>query len=242
MVLVDDNPLACEGVVALIRAQWGLRVLAASAGIAEALQRVRDTKPDLVLLNLAPGGDDSLALAGALHGEAPECRVIIMGLAPLQVDVASFIRAGVAGFIMAGASTDQFLGTIRSVAQGVQVLPMELTHSLFEQLNRQGARRLPNRVLGIKRLTGRQRDVADLVVRGLSNRQIGARLRIALNTVKSHVNKVLSKLAVNSRLEVVAFSRNDETLALVVGPARRASMARTSSHPSPLELDHNSPV
>jgi len=222
LVLIDDNPSARQGVVALIRAQPGFHVLAASAETEAALQQVRESKPDLVLLNLRREGKDSLTLAGALHGEVPESRVIVMGMVPLQEDVASFVRAGVSGFIMADASFDRFLRTIHSVAQGIQVLPLALTHSLFGQLKRHGGRGRSKRTLDVKRLTKRERAVTDLIVQGLSNKDIAARLQIALHTVKSHVHQVLSKLAVNSRLEVAAFSRN--------GAAVHSA--------SPFELDH----
>lgn len=208
MVLVDDTPTARKGVLALIRTQPGFRVLAASAEIDEALRRVRDTTPDIVLLNLPQKGDDSLTLAGALHGEATASRVIIMGLEARQPDVAGFVRAGVSGFIMAGASFDTFLSTIHSVDQGIRVLPRELTRSLFGQLVLHGVRGRPKRRLELEGLTHREGEVADLIVLGLSNKQIAARLAIALHTVKSHVHKVLSKLAVNSRLEVAAFAHN----------------------------------
>jgi DNA-binding NarL/FixJ family response regulator len=205
MLLLDDNPSAGDGVVALIRAQPGFQVLVASAEIEAAFRKVRQTRPDIVLLNLRRVGDDSLMAAGALHGEVPESRVIIMGMEPLHEDVTSFVRAGVAGFIMAGASFDTFLSTIHSVTQGSQVLPVELTRSLFDQLTGHGARRRPKRKEGAKRLTRPQRAVTDLIVLGLSNRAIAARLSIALGSVKRHVHNVLSKLAVNRRLELAAF-------------------------------------
>jgi DNA-binding NarL/FixJ family response regulator len=208
LVLIDDNPSACEGVVALIRAEPGFQVLAASAEIEEALRQVRQNRPDLVLLNLQRVGDDSLKVAGALHGESPESRVIVMGMEPFHEDVAGFVRAGVSGFIMADASSDAFLATIRSIAAGNRVLPSELTGSLFGQLNGHGVRGHPEkRRCDQKALTSRERAVTALIVQGLSNKAIAARLLIALHTVKSHVHKVLSKLAVNSRLEVAAFTR-----------------------------------
>jgi DNA-binding NarL/FixJ family response regulator len=135
MVLIDDRLSAREGVVARIRAQPGFHILAATAETEAALQKVRQTKPDLVLLNLRRESADSLALAGALHGKVPASHVIIMSMDPLHEDVASFVRAGVSGFIMADASLDKFLSTIHSVALGIQVLPKELTRSLFAQLN-----------------------------------------------------------------------------------------------------------
>jgi DNA-binding NarL/FixJ family response regulator len=206
--LIDDNPAEREGVVALMRTQPGFQILTASAEFQEALDKVRETTPDVVLLNLRHDGDGGLTLAGALHGEVPQSRVIMMRLEPAHEDVASLVRAGVSGFIMAGASFNTFLRTVRSVAEGNQVLPLELTRSLFGQLNRHSARGHPKRMLEIRQLTDREREVADLIIQGLGNQEIATRLRLALDTVKCHVREVLSKLAGDERLQVAAFAQN----------------------------------
>jgi DNA-binding NarL/FixJ family response regulator len=147
VVLIDDNLLAREGIVALIRSQPGFQVLAASANIEDALQQVQETGPDLVLLNLRRG--DSHTMAGLLHGQAPASRVIVLGLRPVREDVTSLIRAGVSGFIMAGAPFDVFLDTIHLVARGTQVLPEELTATLFGQLHGHQNRNRPTSKLEV---------------------------------------------------------------------------------------------
>jgi DNA-binding NarL/FixJ family response regulator len=208
LVLIDDNRSSREGVVALIRKQPGFHVLATSADVEAAVRTVRETKPDIVLLDLGQEDDDRLVLAGALHGAVPESQVIIMGLVPLQTNLASFVRAGVSGFIMKDASFDRFLSTIRSVAQNIRVLPTELTGSLFGQLGGDGVRGRKTETLEGGRLASRERAVTDLIVQGSSDKEIAGRLQIALHTAKSHVHKVLSKLAVNKRLDVAALSQN----------------------------------
>jgi DNA-binding NarL/FixJ family response regulator len=217
VVLIDDNLVAREGIVALIRSQPGLQVLAASANMEDALRQVLETRPDLVLLNLRREGEDGLTMAGLVHGQAPASRVIVMGLRPAREDVASLIRAGVSGFIMANAPFGVFLDTIHLVAEGTQVLPDELTASLFGQLHGPQNGDRTKRMLDVLRLTARERAVTDLIVQGMSNREISVRLEIALHTVKSHVHRLLSKLEVNSRLEVAAFARG--VPAAVTGPA-----------------------
>ena len=140
MVLIDDNPSMRAGVVAGIRAHRTFQVRSAPRQTAAALRKVRKTKPDLVLLSLRRTGDHGLSLARALHVQISASRVILVGLEPVHKDVMSFVRAGVSGFIMERASFDTFLSTLCSVARGTQVLPPELTHSLFVQLYGRGAR------------------------------------------------------------------------------------------------------
>ena len=134
LVFIDDHPSAHAGVMAQIRARQELHLVTNSVEARTGLQQVRRAKPDLVLLELRRKPGASLTLAGTLHRSAPRSRVIITSMDPLHDDVASFIRAGVSGFIIADASFDTLLNTIHSVAQGIQVLPAELTRSLFAQL------------------------------------------------------------------------------------------------------------
>jgi two-component system, NarL family, nitrate/nitrite response regulator NarL len=208
LVLIDDNRLLREGLARLIREQRDFTILAASADADEAMTKVREAKPDVVLLDFGLEGHDSLAITATVHKEVPEAKVIVLGLLPIEEDIVSFVRAGASGFIMRDATFDDFVTTIRSVVAGTVVLPPQLTGSLFNQIARQAGRLGAPRELESVRLTQRERQVIDLIAEGLANKDIAARLHIAVHTVKSHVHNVLEKLALHSRLEVAAFSRN----------------------------------
>lgn len=208
LVLIDDNRLLREGLAAMIHTQPGFRVLAASANVDEALESVRDARPDVVLLDFGLVDHDSLSVTATVHAEVPTARVIVMGLLSAHEDVADYIRAGASGFIMKEASFEDFFGTIRAVVSGAEVLPPALTNSLFAQIARTAAAGSKTRVLEAVRLTKRERQVVSLLGEGLSNKEISTRLRIAVHTVKSHVHNVLEKLALRSRLEVAAFSHS----------------------------------
>jgi DNA-binding NarL/FixJ family response regulator len=207
LVLIDDNRLLREGLTSLIREQPGFTILAASADIDEALRTVRMAEPSVVLLDFSLENDDSLRVTATVHKEVPAAKVIVMGLLPLQEDVADFVTAGASGFIMKDATFDEFIVTIRAVAAGAQVLPTQLTGSLFSQIARIAVRRGKPRELESIGLTVRERQVVDLISDGMSNKEIAARLHIAIHTVKSHVHNVLEKLALHTRLEVAAFTR-----------------------------------
>jgi DNA-binding NarL/FixJ family response regulator len=206
LVLIDDNRLLREGLATMIHNQPGFTVLAASADVEEALQKVRDARPDVVLLDFGLEDHDSLSLTATVHGEVPSARVIVMGLLPLEEDVANYVRVGASGFIMKDASFDEFFATIRAVAGGAEILPPALTNSLFSQIVRNVPLGSKARELDSVRLTNRERQVIALLGEGMSNKEIATRLHIAVHTVKSHVHNVLDKLALHSRLEVVAFT------------------------------------
>lgn len=190
----------------MVRTEPGFEVLAASADATEALEKVRQAKPDIVLVDFGLEDHDSLSLTATVHAEVPEAKVIVMGLLPLQEDVANYVRAGASGFVMKDASFAEFFATIRAVARGGRVLPSQLTDSLFTQIIQNVAAKPEQKAIESVRLTSRERQVVDLLGEGLSNKEIAARLHIAVHTVKSHVHNVLEKLALHSRLEVAAFS------------------------------------
>ncbi|MEP6571204.1 MAG: response regulator transcription factor [Gemmatimonadota bacterium] len=209
LVLVDDNRLLREGIAALIHSQPGFKVVAASDDVAEALRTVRDASPDVVLLDYGLEDHDSLSLTATVHAESPGTRIILMGLMPLQEEVANYVRAGASGFIMKDASFEDFFATIRAVAGGAEILPQALTNSLFSQIAKNAASVPKTRVLEAVRMTNRERQVIDLLGEGLSNKEIASRLNIAVHTVKSHVHNLLEKLALHSRLEVAAYSHSE---------------------------------
>ncbi|MBK7594534.1 MAG: response regulator transcription factor [Gemmatimonadetes bacterium] len=205
VVLIDDNRLLRRGPRRPHPQAARLPRLAASADIDDALQTVRDAKPSVVLLDFLLENHDSLRVTGTVHAEVPEAKVIVMGLIPGQEDVADFVTAGATGFIMKDASFEEFLTTIRAVADGQQVLPPELTNSLFTQIAALAIRKGKPRLLEAVGLTERERQVIDLIGQGLSNKEIAARLHIAVHTVRSHVHNVLE--AGTANLTEVAPSR-----------------------------------
>jgi DNA-binding NarL/FixJ family response regulator len=122
-----------------------------------------------------------------------------------------FVRAGGAGFILKSAPLDDYIKTIKSVAEGVNVLPPVLTTSLFTQivdsLLKDGAG-IPSDAI---KLTQREKEIVDLISEGLSNKEIAMRLHIATYTVKSHVHNILEKLALSTRLQIAAYARKDRS-------------------------------
>lgn len=193
LLLIDDDPSACDGVVALVHDKPDWRLMFAPEAIEMALEMVRDTRPDVVLVRAGQASAERLTLVGALHGQSPASRVVVLGLAAEHEGVWGLVRAGASGFIMATATAREFQESIRMVASGQQVLPPELTGSLFAQLTGPQVPTPPREVLGVRQLTSREQKVAGLITQGLSNREISARLEIGLPTVKNLVRNVLAR-------------------------------------------------
>ena len=206
VLLVEDNRLLREGIAAMLNAQPDLRAVA-STGNGDAMIKAEKLKPQVVLLDMGLRSQNSLRVVESLKTRFPRTEVIVMDLIPVQADVVDFVKAGVAGFILKDASFDDFLNTIRSVAEGKKVLPPPLTGSLFSQIVEHAIQTGdPARLLKAVRLTRREHEVVALIAEGRSNKEIARQLHIAIHTVKSHVHNILEKLALRTRLELASFA------------------------------------
>ncbi len=203
--LIEDNRILRDGIKALINEQPDLTVVAASGGSHDTLMQARARKPQVVLMDLGLRNENGLRIVATLAKELPQAKVIGMGLIPSQRDIIEFVEAGAAGFILKDATIEDVLGTIRSVARGMRVLPPPLTGSLFTHVIERAIRkgRLPEAV----RMTKREREIIILIAEGMSNKQIAEQLNLSTYTVKSHVHNILEKMALHSRLQIATHFR-----------------------------------
>ncbi len=202
VLLMEDNRLLREGIAAMLNQEPDIRAVS-TTGNGDALEQARKLKPHVVLLDLGLRSANSLKVVESIKREFSRTDVIVMDLIPVQADVAEYVRAGVSGFILKDATLDDFLHTIRSVAQGTKILPPSLTGSLFSQIVEHALQSgKVGTLIESVRMTRREQDVIDLIAQGRSNKEIASQLNIAVHTVKSHVHNILEKLAIHSRLEV----------------------------------------
>lgn len=207
LAIIDDNRLVREALLAMLGQIPGVRVV--GSAVADAAFLAQHT-PDVLLLDAGLRDEDSLGVAAALKKAAPNSRIIVMDLVPLNEEIAEFVNAGVSAFVLKDASLDEFVATIRSVAAGNKVLPPRLTESLFAQIAKSVSKNgKSEEVLEAVRMTRREREVIDLIGEGLSNKEIAQRLNIATHTVKSHVRNVMEKLALHTRLQIAAYSHRE---------------------------------
>ena len=178
------------------------------------LQKIKSFKPNVLLLDLGLRSQNSLQLVKTAKIDAPSMKVIVMDLIPTQADVLEFVRAGVSGFILKDATMDDFLRTIRSVAQGAKVLPSLLTGSLFSQIVElavNGGRGHSSKLMESVRMTKRERQVIELVSDGMTNKEIAQKLHLSTYTVKSHVHNILEKLALHTRVQIARYAHTTES-------------------------------
>jgi len=208
VALIEDNRLVREGITLMLSQLPDLQVVAGGSNGDMAV--LRQVKPHVVLLDLGLRNGDSLRVAGKVKSEFPESKVIVMDLLPVHEDIVEFVNAGVSGFIMKDATLEELVHTIRSVAAGVDVLPPQMTGTLFSQIARDAVAKGRTDTLDSVRMTPREREVVNLIAEGLGNKEIAARLHIATHTVKSHVRNIMEKLMLHTRLQIAAYAHRDE--------------------------------
>jgi DNA-binding NarL/FixJ family response regulator len=207
VAIIEDNRLLREGMTDMLNELPDLKVVLAATSL-EATT-LKEMKPRVVLLDVGLQ-DNSLRIAKAVQKEMADSRVIVMDLLPAHEEIAEFVHVGVAGFILKDATFDDFVGTIRSVADGARVLPPPMTGTLFTQIARVAVRRGKAAALEGVRMTQREHEVIELIGAGMSNKEIAKRLNIATDTVKSHVRNVMEKLALHTRLQIAAYAHRQD--------------------------------
>ena len=204
VALIEDNRLVREGIATLLEDNPDLRIVA-KGGSADA-SLLRELNPRVVLLDLGLRTGNSLRLVQTVREECPETKVIVMDLLPVHEDIAEFVHAGVSGFIMKDATLEDLVDTIRKVAQGIPVLPPQMTNALFSQIARDAVSEGRPKALEAVRMTSRERDVVNLIAEGESNKAIARGLHISPHTVKSHVRNIMEKLTLHTRLQIAAYA------------------------------------
>ncbi|HMD13987.1 MAG TPA: response regulator transcription factor [Bacteroidota bacterium] len=213
LLLIEDNRLLRDGITSLIEPHHDIRALAVFGTNENILKKMRSFKPNVMLLDLGLRSQNSLQLVKIAKMNSPATKVIVMDLIPTQEDILEFVRVGVSGFILKDATMEDFLKTIRLVAQGIKVLPSLLTGSLFSQivdLAISGPKGHSAKLMESVRMTKRERQVIALVSEGMTNKEIAQRLHLSTYTVKSHVHNILEKLALHTRVQIAKYAHTSE--------------------------------
>ena len=205
ILLIEDNRLFRIGLSSLLRKQKGLKLLAA-APKPDVIPQLGPQRPDVILLDLGLGDRGSIQAVREIRETCPPSKLIAMGLIPVRSEILGLVREGVSGFVLKDASITDFVAAIRAVAAGHKVFPSSLTQSLLTQIVEDATRKGRVDVDDVK-LTTREREIADLISEGLTNKEIAKRISLATDTVKSHVHNILEKLSLRSRVQVATRKR-----------------------------------
>jgi DNA-binding NarL/FixJ family response regulator len=207
VLIVDDQELVRTGFRLFLETQPGLTVVGEAGDGEEAIERVRELRPDVVLMDIRMPTMDGVEATAKLTSGAiePAPRVLVLTTFDLDEYVFGALRAGAAGFLLKDAPRERLIEAIRVVHSGEALLSPSITRRLIEDFAARSDPIEPAAAV-LAELTPREREVLVLVAHGLSNAEIAARLVVTEATVKSHVGAVLLKLGLRDRVQAVVFA------------------------------------
>jgi len=205
-VLADDQALVRAGFAALVDAQDDMQVVGEAADGAEAVSLVRELLPDVVLMDIRMPGTDGLAATRAIASDPDLAAVHVIVLTTFELDEYVFeaLRAGATGFLVKHTEPAELIRAVRTVAGGDALLSPSVTRRLIAEFADRAKE--PPASARLDALTDREREIVAVVAQGLSNDDIAAKLYLSPATVKTHVNRAMSKLAVRDRAQLVVLA------------------------------------
>jgi DNA-binding NarL/FixJ family response regulator len=203
VALVDDQSLFRAGVRMLVSSQPDLEFVGEAGNGAEGITMAASTKPDVVLMDIRmPVLDGIASTAAIIAGSATPPRIIVLTTFDLDEAAARAIRAGASGFVLKDADPEFLLASIRAVHAGSSVIAASATRELFEHFGTPAAQ-VPAE---FETLTSREQEIFRLAARGLSNAEIASSEFLSEATVKTHISRVLGKLGLRDRVQLVVFA------------------------------------
>jgi DNA-binding NarL/FixJ family response regulator len=209
VLLADDQPLLRRGFRMILEAEGDLIVAAEAADGEEAVDLARRHAPDVVLMDIRMPGIDGIEATQRITAADTHVRVLVLTTFDLDEYAFGALRAGASGFLLKDVRPAELVAAIRTVAAGDAVISPRVTRRLLEEYTRVlplSASQMQERYPQLSALTEREREVLIAVARGLSNAEIAASLFVSEATVKSHVGRILAKLGLRDRVQVVVLA------------------------------------
>jgi two-component system, NarL family, response regulator len=188
ILIVDDHPVVRAGLTSMLGTQAELEVIGSASSGEEALAKLRQVEPDVLLLDLRMHGMSGVDTLMAMKRSAHDVRVIILTSFETDEDIYRAVQAGAHGYLLKDTSLKEMVEAIRTVHAGKRYIPRDIAARLAERMMRTD-------------LTPREIEILKLLSKGPTNKEIGRALRISENTVKNHVNSIIEKLEVSDRTE-----------------------------------------
>ncbi|MET3134690.1 two-component system nitrate/nitrite response regulator NarL [Oxalobacteraceae bacterium GrIS 1.11] len=203
ILLVDDHSLLRSGIKLLLQQTAEFEIVGEAADGLEGVKRARQLKPDVVLMDLHMPGLSGLEATQLILEDAPGTAVLMLTVSEDAADLGAALHAGARGYLLKNIGTDFLVEAIRRAAAGEAVIAEAMTAKLVAQFRAaQAAPVAP----GSERLTPREREAMIFLARGLSNKEIARQLDVAESTVKIHVQNILRKLHLSSRVQIAVYA------------------------------------
>jgi len=206
VLIVDDHSLFRRGIADVLSSCDDLEVAGEAVDGLEGIEKARQLKPDVILMDLNMPNCSGLEAIQALQTELPETNVLILTVSEMEEDLFASIKYGAKGYLLKNAEPDELIQAIYHVARGESIiLPLMATKLLIEFQNLSSGRKKKHDE-GEAGLSPREREVLQLVAKGATNREIADSLYISENTVKTHLQNIMEKLHLANRSQAAAYA------------------------------------
>lgn len=204
VLLIDDHTLFRSGIRSLLQRHPEFDVVGEAADGVEGIKRAKQLNPQVVLLDLNMPGMSGLETLQLLLQDCPDSAIIMLTVSEDAQDLAAALKAGASGYLLKNIDTDYLTRAVRRAAAGETVVAEAMTSKLVAQL--QAGTRPAEPASDLDRLTPREKEILDCLARGESNKVIARSLDLSESTVKIHVQNVLKKLNLSSRVQAAVFA------------------------------------
>jgi two-component system nitrate/nitrite response regulator NarL len=204
VLLVDDHALFRSGVKSLLSKQAGFEVVGEAPDGLEGAKRARQLEPDVVLLDLHMPGTSGLQALKLITQEVPSAKVVMLTVSEEAEDLLETLRAGAAGYLLKNIDVETLVQSLRRACDGDSVVSAEMTGKLVRGLKAAAPASGTGAPLDV--LSGREREILTYVAKGASNKEIARALDLAESTVKIHVQHILRKLGLQSRVQAAVLA------------------------------------
>ncbi|NNN31781.1 response regulator transcription factor [Streptomyces sp. S3(2020)] len=204
VLVVDDQQLIRDGIAALLSIRPGITVVGTAVNGREAVEKAVELAPDVVLMDVRMPELDGVEAVAVLRGRAPECRVVMLTTFDDEEYVVQALRAGASGYLLKDLPAEELAHAIRLAHSGVTQLDSSVAARLAAALPHPA----PEPSAAAPGLSPREIDILRLVARGRTNREIAAQLYLSEGTVKNHVSRILSRLALRDRTQAALRARD----------------------------------
>jgi DNA-binding NarL/FixJ family response regulator len=205
VLIVDDDDLMRAGLRGVLSSDASIEVVGEASDGRDAVYRTRLLHPDIVLMDVRMPDLDGISATRELLDAFPEVRVVIVTTFEQDDYIFGALRAGASGFLLKRTRPEELVAAVHTVADGDSLLSPSVTSRVIERMAQQPASDVKTDAR-LDELTPREREVLELVARGLSNGEIAAALVVEESTVKTHVRRMLAKLGARDRVQAVIFA------------------------------------
>jgi DNA-binding NarL/FixJ family response regulator len=213
VVVADDQELFRRGMQTVLAMEAGFDVIAQAADGEEAVAKVAELAPDVVLMDVRMPGVDGIEAARRIRESTPSTRVVMLTISDEEDDLYGAVRAGANGYLLKDASLEDVAAAVRAVARGESLISPSMASKLLAEFTAVTSGTSAEEETA-PRLSPREIEVLKLVAQGRTNREVAGALHLSENTVKNHVANILDKLHLRSRLEAVMYAMRTKLLEL----------------------------